>query len=61
VKKINSLVNKFMRDPEFQAKVNADGMFTPANNTPEDVTRYIESEIKFWDTYRRKHNIPKVN
>lgn len=61
VKKINALANKFVRDPEFQAKVNQDGMFTPTNNNPEDVSRFIDGNIKFWDSYRKKYNIPKVN
>ena len=61
VKKINALANKFVRDPEFQAKVNQDGMFTPTNNNPEDVSRFIDGNIKFWDGYRKKYNIPKVN
>ena len=61
VKKINALVNKFVKDPEFQAKVNQDGMFTPTNNNPEDVSHFIDGNIKFWDSYRKKYNIPKVN
>lgn len=61
VKKINTLVNKFVRDTEFQAKVNQDGMFTPVSNNPEDVSRFIDSNIKFWDGFRKKYNIPKVN
>jgi tripartite-type tricarboxylate transporter receptor subunit TctC len=60
-KRINFLVNKFVRDPEFQAKINDFGMFTPTNNSPEDVSRYIENEIKYWDGFRKKHNIPKVD
>ena len=61
MKRINELVNKFMRDPEMQARVNQDGMFTPAVNTPEAMTQFIDSNIKFWDGFRRKHNIPKVD
>jgi tripartite-type tricarboxylate transporter receptor subunit TctC len=61
VKRINELVNKFMRDPEMQSRVNQDGMFTPTVNTPEAMNQFIDSNIKFWDGFRRKHNIPKVD
>ena len=61
VKKINTLVNKFVRDPEFQYKITQDGMFTPTANNPEDVSKFIDSNIKFWDGFRKKYNIPKVD
>lgn len=60
VKKLNTMLNKFLRDPEFQSKLNQDGMYTPANNTPEAMSRFIDSEIKTWESYRKRHNIPKT-
>lgn len=61
LKKLNQLLNKFMHEPEFQARMNQDGMFTPAVNTPAAMSKFIESEIKYWDSFRIKHNIPKVD
>jgi tripartite-type tricarboxylate transporter receptor subunit TctC len=61
LRRINELVNKFMRDNEMQSRMNQDGMFTPKDNSPEAMSRFIESDIKFWDGFRRKHNIPKVD
>ena len=59
LKRLNTLLNKFMFDPEMVAKVAQEGMQTPTPNTPEATTNFIDSQIKVWDGYRRKHNIPK--
>jgi tripartite-type tricarboxylate transporter receptor subunit TctC len=60
LKKINNLINKFVKDPEVQAKLNQDGMFTPVNNSSEMMSRFIDNDIKFWDSVRQKHKIPKT-
>jgi hypothetical protein len=60
LKKLNSMLNKFLRNPEFQAKLNQDGMYTPADNSPEAMNKFIDSSIKTWDAYRIKHKIPKT-
>lgn len=59
LKKISTLLNKFMSSPEMIAKIAKDGMQTPVPNTPESTTAFIDSQVKMWDGYRRKHNIPK--
>lgn len=59
--KLNEVLNLAMKERAYQALLMSDGMFTPVNNRPEDLTRLIRKEIEVWDNVRRSENIPKTN
>lgn len=58
--KLNEVLNTAMKERAYQAFLMSDGMFTPVNNRPDDLTRLIRKEIEFWDNVRQAENIPKT-
>lgn len=56
---LNRVLNHAMKERAYQAQLIADGMHTPTNNRPEDLTRLITQEIKFWEAVRQQERINK--
>ncbi len=57
--KLNEVLNLAMKERSYQAMLMSDGMFTPVNNRPQDLTKLIRKEIEVWDGVRQSENIAK--
>lgn len=55
--KLNTVLNHAMKERAYQAQLIADGMHTPVNNRPDDLTKLIAKEVKFWDGVRQQEKI----
>jgi len=56
---LNDVLNHAMKERAYQAMLMSDGMFTPVNNRPGDLTKLIRKEIEFWDNVRQSENIAR--
>lgn len=57
VAKLNDVLNRAMKERAYQAQLIADGMYTPANNRPSDLTKLIAGEYSAWDSVRQQEKI----
>jgi tripartite-type tricarboxylate transporter receptor subunit TctC len=57
IEKINAEVQKILKDPDFEKTFMAPQMFEPMTGSPEEFSKYIQSEIKSWSTVIKEQKL----